>query len=250
MSSPSLHPIPQSRVRGHGGLVRDFPKLSWENLPMLDAIEICTERPPDASILWLHGLGADGSDFAPMFDELALPLAVRFVFPHAPRMPVTINGGYVMPAWYDVYSLDIASVQDEAGIRASQSMLGELIEREKSRGIRPGRIVLAGFSQGGAIALQTALRYPERLAGVLALSTFLPLEHTLATERSEANRDLPIFMAHGRFDTVIPLQVAHGSKINLEAAGYQVEWREYPMTHTVSSEEINDIRRFLLQILG
>lgn len=217
---------------------------------MLNAIETCTADHPDASILWLHGLGADGSDFAPIADELALPLAVRFVFPHAPSMPVTLNGGYVMPAWYDIYSQDIAGSQDEAGIRKAQSQLTEMIEREISRGIRPERIVLAGFSQGGAIALQTALRHPDRLAGVLALSTYLPLEGSLATEGSEANRDLPVFMAHGRYDTVIPQQAAQTSRNKLKLSGYPVEWHEYPMMHSVCGEEIGDIRRFLLQILG
>jgi phospholipase/carboxylesterase len=217
---------------------------------MLNAIETCTADFPDASILWLHGLGADGSDFAPIVDELALPLAIRFIFPHAPSMPVTVNGGYVMPAWYDIYSQDIAGNQDEAGIRSAQSMLTALIEREKSRGVRPERIVLAGFSQGGAIALQTALRYPNRLAGVITLSTYLPLESSLAKEMSEANRDLPVFMAHGRYDTVIPKQAAEISRNKLKLVGYKVEWHEYPMMHSVCAEEIRDIRRFLLQILG
>jgi phospholipase/carboxylesterase len=217
---------------------------------MFNAIETITADKPDASILWLHGLGADGSDFAPIADELALPLAVRFVFPHAPSMPVTVNGGYVMPAWYDIYSQDIAGVQDELGIRRAQSMLTALIEREKSRGIRAERIVVAGFSQGGAIALQTALRHPDRLAGVLALSTYLPLEGSLAKERSEASRDLPVFMAHGRYDTVIPQQVAEISRNKLKLAGCLVEWHEYPMMHSVCGEEIGDIRRFLLKILG
>lgn len=217
---------------------------------MLNAIETCTADQPDASILWLHGLGADGSDFAPIVDELALPLALRFVFPHAPSMPVTVNGGYVMPAWYDIYSPDIAGGQDEAGIRKAQSMLTEMVEREQSRGIRPDRIVLAGFSQGGAIALQTALRHVDRLGGVLALSTYLPLEHSLDREMSEANRDLPVFMAHGRYDTVIPQRAAEISRNKLEQAGYPVEWHEYPMMHSVCAEEIGDIRRFLLQILG
>lgn len=217
---------------------------------MLNAIETCTADHPDASILWLHGLGADGSDFAPIADELALPLAVRFVFPHAPSMPVTLNGGYVMPAWYDIYSQDIAGSQDEAGIRKAQSLLTEMIEREISRGIRPERIVLAGFSQGGAIALQTALRHPDRLAGVMALSTYLPLESSLNTEGSEANRDLPVFMAHGRYDTVIPQQAAQTSRNKLKLSGYPVEWHEYPMMHSVCGEEIGDIRRFLLQVLS
>lgn len=216
---------------------------------MLETIEICAAQQPDASIIWLHGLGASGDDFVPVAEELALPCAVRFVFPHAPRMPVTVNDGYVMPAWYDIASLDIASVQDESGIRASQALLEELIAQEKARGIRPERIVLAGFSQGGAIALQTALRHVERLGGVMALSTYLPLRASLDAEKSAANADLPLFMAHGHYDNVIPVQAAQASRSVLEAKGYPVEWHEYPMTHTVCGEELDDIRRFLVRIL-
>lgn len=217
---------------------------------MLTTIEICAAPQPDASIIWLHGLGASGDDFVPLAEELALPCAVRFVFPHAPNIPVTINGGYVMPAWYDIASMDIAGVQDEAGIRASQAMLEELIAHEKARGIQSERIVLAGFSQGGAIVLQTALRHAERLGGVMALSTYLPLHARLDAERSAANADLPIFMAHGRYDTVIPVQAAQASRSVLEAKGYPIEWHEYPMAHTVCGEEVDDIRRFLTRILG
>jgi phospholipase/carboxylesterase len=182
--------------------------------------------------------------------ELALPIAVRFVFPHAPVMPVTVNGGYVMPAWYDIFTLDIAGNQDETGIRAAEAMLVELIEVEVLRGIEPKRIVLAGFSQGGAIALQTALRYPERLAGVLALSTYLPLAASVDSEKSPANLGLPIFMAHGRADTVIPLQAALASSERLRAQGYAVEWHDYPMPHSLCPQEIVDIRRFLMQALA
>jgi phospholipase/carboxylesterase len=217
---------------------------------MLNSIEICTSDRPEAAIFWLHGLGADGSDFVPVVEDLALPLAARFIFPHAPSMPVTINGGYVMPAWYDIYSMDIAGIQDQPGIRNSQSMLIELIEREKSRGIRPEKMVIAGFSQGGAIALQTALRYPQRIAGILALSTYLPLGDFLETERSEANRNVPIFIGHGIGDTVIPLAVAQRSRARLEAADYTVEWHQYPMAHSVCGEEIEDIRKFLLLVLA
>jgi phospholipase/carboxylesterase len=223
--------------------------FSWENQVMLAAIEIQTADQPDASIIWLHGLGADGSDFVPVAEELALPFPVRFVFPHAPSMPVTVNGGYRMPAWYDVYTLDIAGVQDEVGIRNSQAKLEELIAKERSRGILPERIVLAGFSQGGAIALHTALRYPTRLAGVLALSTYLPLAKTLDAERSDANSGVPIFMAYGTGDTVIPDGVATRSRERLRAANYPVDWHEYPMAHSVCSAEIDDIRRFLLKVL-
>lgn len=217
---------------------------------MLDAIEICSGASPEASVIWLHGLGADGGDFAPMAEELALPMAVRYLFPHAPGMPVTINNGWVMPAWYDIYSLDIAAVQDEAGIRASQAALEALIAGEIARGIGAERIVLAGFSQGGAIVLQTALRHQDRLGGVIALSTYLPLQDSLAAEQSPANQALPIFMAHGRDDTVIPLEAAQKSRRTLEAAGYPLEWHEYPMPHSVCEVEINDIRGFLLRILS
>lgn len=216
---------------------------------MLDAIEICSGASPAASVIWLHGLGADGGDFAPMAEELALPMAVRFIFPHAPGMPVTVNNGWVMPAWYDIYSLDIAGVQDEAGIRASQAGLEALIAREQTRGIDGARIVLAGFSQGGAVVLQTALRHRDQLGGVLVLSAYLPLPDSLAAEKSQANRALPIFMAHGRDDTVIPLQAAQQSRRQLEAEGYPVEWHEYPMPHSVCGAEIEDIRKFLLRIL-
>lgn len=216
---------------------------------MLDSIEICTSAHPDASIIWLHGLGADGSDFVPVAQELALPAAVRFVFPHAPAVPVTVNGGYVMPAWYDIFTLDIAGNQDEVGIRAAEAMLVELVEAEIARGVAAERIVLAGFSQGGAIALQTALRYPQKLAGVLALSTYLPLAASVDSEKSPANLGLPVFMAHGRSDTVIPFQAATASRWQLEEQGYTVEWRDYPMAHSVCPQEIDDIRRFLLKLL-
>jgi phospholipase/carboxylesterase len=217
---------------------------------MLDSIEICSIAHPDASIIWLHGLGADGSDFVPVAQELALPFAVRFVFPHAPVMPVTINGGYVMPAWYDIVDNDIAGNQDEAGIRVSAAELDALIEKEQSRGVAANRIVLAGFSQGGAIVLQAALRYPKKLAGVLAMSTYLPLAEKLDTEKSAANLALPIFMAHGVADTVIPMTAAAKSGEQLVAHGYEVEWHEYSMAHSVCPQEIDDIRRFLLQVLG
>jgi len=217
---------------------------------MLNSIEICSAAHPDASIIWLHGLGADGSDFVPVAQELALPVAVRFVFPHAPVMPVTVNGGYVMPAWYDIFTPDIAGNQDEAGIRAAEMMLVELINFEVSRGIAAERIVLAGFSQGGAIALQAALRYPRRLAGVLALSTYLPLAASVGLEKSPANLGLPIFMAHGRADTVIPLPAAVTSRLQLGEQGYAVNWRDYPMEHSVCPPEVGDIRQFLLDVLA
>jgi phospholipase/carboxylesterase len=215
----------------------------------LETIDIETGREPRAAVIWLHGLGADGHDFEPIVPELGMPAAapgVRFVFPHAPLQPVTINGGAVMRAWYDVTG---DGRQDTAGIRASQVRLEELIARERARGVAASSIVLAGFSQGGAIALQAGLRHPERLAGILALSTYLPLPDTLAQEASEANRDLPIFMAHGTQDPLIPLSWAKRSRDQLAALGYTVEWREYPMPHSVCAEEIEDVGRWLRAVL-
>jgi phospholipase/carboxylesterase len=215
----------------------------------LPTVEIETGPSPQAAIIWLHGLGADGHDFEPIVPELGLPasLPVRFVFPHAPLMPVTINGGAVMRAWYDVAG---DGRQDEAGIRAAQARVEALLAREKARGIRAVSIVLAGFSQGGAVALQTGLRYPERLAGILALSTYLPLADKLAAEASPANRAVPILMCHGIQDSVIPLSAATRSRDALRALGYAVDWREYPMPHAVCAEEIADIGRWLRTVLG
>jgi phospholipase/carboxylesterase len=215
---------------------------------LLEAIEIETGPSPRAAIIWLHGLGADGHDFEPIVPELEMPPvpAARFVFPHAPVQPVTINGGARMRAWYDVTN---DGRQDATGIRASQARVGALIARERSRGIAPGAIVLAGFSQGGAIALHTGLRHPERLAGILALSTYLPLPDTLEKEASQANRDVPIFMAHGTQDPVIPLSWAARSRDLLITLGYAVEWHEYPMPHSVCPEEIADVSRWLRRVL-
>ena len=218
---------------------------------MLNALEIATGAAPTAAVIWLHGLGADGNDFAPIVPELDLPPApIRFVFPHAPTMPVTINGGYVMPAWYDILGTDINRREDEAGVRASQKAVEELIAREAGRGIAPSRIVLAGFSQGGAIALQTALRRSQPLAGVMALSTYVPLAATLAAERSAASNSVPIFMAHGTYDPIIPLATAQRSRDLLQGLGYAVEWHEYPMEHSVCPEEIAAIGAFLKKTLG
>jgi phospholipase/carboxylesterase len=216
----------------------------------LEAVEIETGPRPAGAVIWLHGLGADGHDFEPIVPELGLPdsKAVRFVFPNAPLRPVTINMGMRMRAWYDILQLG-GGPEDEAGIRDSQGLLEDLIARETKRGIPHGKIVLAGFSQGGAIALQTALRHAERLAGVMALSTYLPLAQTLDKERSAANSDLPIFMAHGRYDDMIPIDRAARSRDALRALGYAPEWREYPMPHSVCPEEIADIAAFLLRIL-
>ena len=216
----------------------------------LDAIEIETGPAPRAAVIWLHGLGADGHDFEPIVPELGLPasLPVRFIFPNAPHRPVTINNGMRMPAWYDILQMG-GGTEDEAGIRESQGFVESLMARETQRGVPRDRIVLAGFSQGGAIALQTALRHAERLAGVMALSTYLPLSKTLEKERSTANQDLPIFMAHGKFDGMIPLDRAALSRDAMRALGYTIDWREYPMQHSVCPEEIADIAAFLLRIL-
>ena len=216
----------------------------------LDAIEIETARNPSASIIWLHGLGADGNDFAPIVPALKLPAAaIRFVFPHAPVQPVTINGGMRMRAWYDITDGAIRR-EDESGVRASQALIEALIAREKERGTAASRLVLAGFSQGGAIALQTGLRHSERLAGIMALSTYLPIADKFAAEANTANRDVPIFMAHGSDDPVIPLARAEQSRGLLQSLGYNVEWREYPMPHSVCPEEVSDISAWLVKVLG
>jgi phospholipase/carboxylesterase len=217
----------------------------------LEVIEIETGARPAASVLWLHGLGADGHDFEPIVPELRLPasLPVRFLFPHAPTRPVTINMGMRMRAWYDILQMG-GGPEDEAGIRASQALVEGLVSNEIKRGIPARRIVLAGFSQGGAIVLQTALRHAERLAGVMALSTYLPLKGHLEKERQAANSDLPVFMAHGQFDNMISLERAVQTRDALGALGYKVEWHEYPMPHSVCPEEIGDIAEFLVRILG
>jgi phospholipase/carboxylesterase len=214
----------------------------------MDALELETGRNPEAAVIWLHGLGADGHDFEPIVPELGLAKAVRFVFPHAPVRPVTLNAGMRMRAWYDILQLG-GGPEDEAGIRASQALLETLVSREAGRGIPERRIVLAGFSQGGAVVLQTALRHSRRLGGILALSTYLPLAGSLDAERAQANQDLPIFMAHGRFDDIIPLDRAQASRKRLEALGYAVEWHEYPMPHSVCAPEISDIAAFLTRVL-
>jgi len=216
---------------------------------LLETLEIETGASPRAAVIWLHGLGADGHDFEPIVPELGLPAAptLRFVFPHAPLQAVTINGGAVMRAWYDITG---DGRQDAAGIRASQARVEALIARERARGVAAPSIVLAGFSQGGAVALQTGLRHPERLAGILALSAYLPLPDTLAHEASEANRGVPIFMGHGTEDPLIPLSWATRSRDHLVALGYAIEWREYQMPHSVCAEEIEDVGRWLSGILS
>ncbi|MBN9411097.1 MAG: alpha/beta hydrolase [Burkholderiales bacterium] len=215
----------------------------------LTPIEIETAPQPRASVILMHGLGADGNDFVPIVGEMDLSSVgpVRFVFPNAPRQPVTINGGYVMPAWYDI--LHDRMQEDEAGLRRSMAAIEELIAREKSRGIPASRIVLAGFSQGCAMALLTGLRHAERLAGIVALSGYLPLAGTTAAERSAANAGLPIFMGHGQRDDIVAPARAHQSRDALVALGYDVEWRDYPMPHSVCAEEIADLEAWLRRVL-
>ena len=204
-----------------------------------------TGKSPQHSIIWLHGLGADGQDFVPIADELELPVAVRYIFPHAPMRPVTINGGFVMRAWYDIAEQSIAAQQDAAGIRASHSLVEEIIAREAAQGIAPHNIFLAGFSQGGAIALHTALRQVVPLGGVLALSTYLPLAEIAARELLEQSKATPIFMAHGRNDPVVPYALGVFSRDALQEFGYAVEWHEYAMQHSVCEEELRDIANWL-----
>jgi phospholipase/carboxylesterase len=219
---------------------------------LLETIQIQTAPNPTAAVIWLHGLGADGNDFVPIVRELDLSgcPAIRFVFPHAPTMPVTINGGYVMRAWYDILGTDIARREDEAGLRQSQTAVEQLIEQEKARGIPADRIILAGFSQGCAMTLQTGLRYPEKLAGLLCLSGYVPLHTVIATERHSANHDTPIFMAHGRGDPIIPIIRAEQSRDILKSLGHHVEWHEYMMPHSVCAEEIDDISTWMKRVLA
>lgn len=217
----------------------------------LDTIDLETAPNPGATVIVLHGLGADGNDFVPFVDELDLAAVgpVRYVFPHAPMRPVTINAGYVMRAWYDIVGTDLARREDETGLRASLAQVEALIAREGARGIAASRIVLAGFSQGCAMALLTGLRHRERLAGIAGLSGYLPLAATTAGERSAANRELPIFLAHGRHDPVVPISSAIASRDVLRALGHEVEWHEYPMQHAVCAQEVADLNRWLLQAL-
>ena len=219
---------------------------------LLETVEFETGATPAAAVIWMHGLGADGHDFAPIVPELGLPRSrsVRFVFPHAPMRPVTINQGWVMRAWYDVREDRGERREDEAGVRASQRAITTLIERERSRGVPDRRVVLAGFSQGGAMALHTGLRHPERLAGIMALSCFLPLSTTLDAEVSPANRDVPVFMAHGTEDPMIPLPRGRRGYDTLAALGYSLEWHDYRMAHAVSPEEIRDISDWLARVLS
>ncbi|HEX7748759.1 MAG TPA: carboxylesterase [Bordetella sp.] len=221
------------------------------NAPLLDCLEIETSPNPTHAVIWLHGLGADANDFAPIVPEVARGLkhATRFVFPNAPAQPITINGGMVMPAWYDILVMDLVRREDAAGIRASEQALRTLIARENTRGIPTSNIVLAGFSQGCAMTLHTGLRLPEKLAGMMGLSGYLPLLDLADAERQPANARTPIFLAHGVFDPVVALPRAEASRMKLEALGYDVRWHTYPMPHAVCPQEIGDIRDFLQTVI-
>jgi phospholipase/carboxylesterase len=217
---------------------------------LLDCVELQTDPDPRHAVIWLHGLGADGYDFVPVVRELELSgaPAVRYVFPHAPQIPVTINGGYVMRAWYDILGTELVRTEDETRIRASAAAVERLIEREVTRGVARSRLVLAGFSQGGAITLQIGTRAVEPLAGLMALSTYLPLADSVAGEATQASRGTPIFMAHGTSDPVIPLARSTTSRDRLQALGYKVQWHEYPMPHSVNADEIRAIAEFLRRV--
>jgi phospholipase/carboxylesterase len=222
-------------------------------ISLLPAVEIETGPTPTHAVLWLHGLGADGHDFVPIMDELALPStrSIRFVFPHAPMRPVSINRGMVMRAWHDYDMIDpnVGVQENLESLRSSQRAIEALIDREMGRGIKPENIVLAGFSQGGALALHTGLRYPLAFAGILALSCYLPAPKTLAAEAHRDNLTTPVFMAHGQSDNVVPLMLAAASKRQLLESGYPVEWHEYPMAHTICREEIDDISNWLNRVM-
>ncbi|HET6265578.1 MAG TPA: alpha/beta fold hydrolase [Usitatibacter sp.] len=221
-------------------------------MELLPHIELATGPEPAGTVIWLHGLGADGWDFVPIVRELPLPeeMALRFIFPHAPVRPVTINNGMAMRAWYDIAMTEISRLPDERGIRDSQKGVEALIAREVSRGVPAARIVLAGFSQGGAIALQTGLRYRETLAGIVALSSYLALDDSLDAEASPANKETPVFMGHGTQDQVVPLQLAERSRAALAQRGYRLEWQTWPMPHSVCGEEVEAIAEFLMRVLG
>jgi phospholipase/carboxylesterase len=219
---------------------------------LLDCLEINPNDDARASIIWLHGLGADGYDFEPLVEELRMPksLPLRFVFPHAPERPVTINAGMVMRAWYDIYPPSFSKEVDLEGIIESAELLRALIARELHLGFPSEKILLAGFSQGGAVALHTGLTYERRLAGIMGLSTYLPSLETVEKERSKANKEVPVMMAHGTMDTMIPMSKGLRTRQALTRLGYPVRWHDYPMQHEVCMEEINDIRTWLLEVLG
>ena len=241
-----------ARLGGDRGLVNHGGYNPPAMSALLETVEVEPKVRAEASVVWLHGLGADGHDFESLVPELRLPPrpAIRFVFPHAPVRPVTINAGWRMRAWYDIAGLDRNAPQDAEGIRASAAEVRALLARERERGVAAERTVLAGFSQGGAIALFEGLRQPERLGGILALSSYLPLADTLAAEAHPANAAVAILMAHGTSDPTVPLALGESSRADLEARGYTVEWHTYPMGHAVCAEEITDVRRFLLRVLA
>jgi phospholipase/carboxylesterase len=216
-----------------------------------EAVEVETGPNPSAAVIWLHGLGADGHDFEPIVPELVRPgeRALRFVFPHAPIRPVTLNNGFAMRAWYDIVSLERRGPEDEPGIRASQALVETLIRRENERGIASERIVLAGFSQGGALAIVTGTRYPQKLAGIMGLSCYLLLAERFKTERAAANEATPIFLAHGLQDPIVAPVLGEHARAWLESAGYPVEWHTYPMPHSVSPQEVADIAAWLRRVL-
>ena len=221
--------------------------------PLLPCVEI---EPSGAEasrcVIWLHGLGADGHDFEPVVPHLGLDpaLGVRFVFPHAPAMPVTLNGGMMMPSWYDIEEVDLRRSHDESGVRRSAAQVRALIERERARGVPAERVVLAGFSQGGAVALFEGLRHPRRLAGIMALSTYLVCEEALLSERSEANADVPVFQAHGSHDPMVGFDRGRDARDRLRELGHPVEWHDYPMQHQVCAEELEDIGAWLGRVLA
>jgi len=219
---------------------------------LLAAVELDPAGPVRSSVIWLHGLGADGHDFAAIVPELGLPaeMGVRFVLPHAPSIPVTLNGGMVMPAWYDISEIDLQRRHDEAGVRRSAAQVAQLLAREHERGVPWNRIVLAGFSQGGAVALFQGLRNPERLAGLVALSTYMVVAETLDQEASPANRDVPIFQAHGTLDPMVPIARGEAARDELMRRGYPVDFQTYPIPHSVNMDEVQAIRGFLVSVLG
>jgi phospholipase/carboxylesterase len=225
-------------------------------IKLLEQVELATGPAPTASVIWMHGLGADGYDFVPIVKEIeantipGLADGVRFIFPHAPMRPVTINNGMTMRAWYDIKMVDLVRMEDDQGLRASQAEIEKLIAREKERGIPARRIILAGFSQGGAVTLQAGLRHTERLGGLMVLSSYLPLAGTVKAEAAATNSDVPILMVHGSQDQVINIARATASRDQLKELGYQVEWHEYPMEHSVCMEEVQAIRTWLGKVLG
>lgn len=253
-SKAAVHKVARILHKHAGGVKSsgDFALIALYAMHMtLETIDVETAPEPSAAIIWLHGLGADGHDFEPVVPQLVRPgeRAWRFVFPHAAARPVTINGGIRMPAWYDIVGFDRRATEDEAGLRGTDADVRELIAREVGRGIPASRIVLGGFSQGGAVSLYTGLRYPERLAGVMALSTYLPFSGRLEAERAAANAGTVVFMAHGLGDAVLPLAMGLESRDFLKALHVAVEWHQYPMAHSVCTEELTDIRHFLFRML-